>query len=88
MRKIYTQQGRTMLVLTRKTDESILIGDNITIKVLGVDNGNVKLGIDAPRDVSITRSELIDAVQKANKEASNTQLDTTLLHDLIDKLKP
>ena len=77
-----------MLVLTRKIDESILIGENITIKVLAVDNGSIKLGIDAPKDISITRSELIEAVERANKEASNTPKDTSLLHDLIDQIKP
>ena len=48
-----------MLVLSRKLDESIVIGDDIVIKVVSIDNGVVKLGIEAPKDISIIRDELI-----------------------------
>jgi carbon storage regulator CsrA len=58
-----------MLVLARKLGESIVIGDNITVKVVSVENGVVKLGIDAPREVSIIRSELIQEVTESNKAA-------------------
>lgn len=46
-----------MLVLTRKSGESIEIGDNILVRVLAIKNGIVKLGFDAPRDVPINRTE-------------------------------
>ncbi len=58
-----------MLVLARKLNESIVIGDTITIKVVSVENGVVKLGIDAPREVSIIRSELIEEVTASNRAA-------------------
>ena len=58
-----------MLVLARKLDESIVIGDNIIVKVVSIDNGVVKLGIDAPKDVMILRKELSDAVKEANVKA-------------------
>ncbi len=58
-----------MLVLSRKLDESILIGDNIVVKVVGIENGMVKLGIDAPRDISIIRNELIEEVKEQNRAA-------------------
>ncbi|OHD98391.1 MAG: carbon storage regulator [Sulfurimonas sp. RIFCSPHIGHO2_12_FULL_36_9] len=70
-----------MLVLSRKVDESIVIGDNITIKVISVEKGVVKLGIDAPKNVSIVRNELLEDVKDANIAASKeTKLDdlTTL----------
>jgi len=58
-----------MLVLARKVGESIVIGDNITIKVVALENGIVKFGIDAPREISIIRSELIEEVKESNKAA-------------------
>ncbi len=58
-----------MLVLARKLNESIVIGDNITIKVVSVENGVVKLGIEAPREISIIRSELIEEVTESNRAA-------------------
>ena len=48
-----------MLVLSRKLDESIQIGDEISLKVLGVSGQQVRLGIEAPRDVQIDRAELL-----------------------------
>lgn len=59
-----------MLVLARKEDESIHIGDDIIIKVVSIENGIVKLGIDAPKDISIVRDELIQEIKKSNQEAS------------------
>ena len=64
-----------MLVVTRKKGESILIGDNIEISIAGVENGTVKLAINAPREVSILRKELYTEVQNENKEAVNINLE-------------
>ena len=55
-----------MLVLARKLDESIVLGDDITIKVISIDKGVVKLGIDAPKNVSIIRSELLASYLENN----------------------
>lgn len=49
-----------MLVLVRRIEESIVIGGNIVVKVLGVQGNRVKLGIDAPEDTQILRDELIE----------------------------
>lgn len=60
-----------MLVLTRKIGEKIVIGGNITITILDGGRGEgVRIGIDAPRDVSIHRSEVLDAVSASNLEAA------------------
>jgi len=53
-----------VLVLTRKIDESILIGDDIRIMVVGIDGGQVKLGIDAPRSIQVHRKEVYDDMQQ------------------------
>ncbi len=52
-----------MLVLTCKVDESIIIGDFITFTVLAIEGEQVKIGIDAPRDVTILRQEVFQAVR-------------------------
>lgn len=69
-----------MLILSRKEDESIVIGDNITIKIVSIEKGLVKIGIDAPSEVTILRSELLDAVEASNKEAAQKS-DESLLGD-------
>lgn len=62
-----------MLVLTRKLGESIRIGDNIIIKVIELDGKHVKLGIEAPKNISVNREEIYERIQKENLEASRTQ---------------
>lgn len=47
-----------MLILTRRVDESLVIGDNVTVTILGVKGNQVRIGVDAPRDVSVHREEL------------------------------
>jgi carbon storage regulator len=56
-----------MLVLSRRTNESIHIGNEIYITILGVDGDKVKLGISAPREVTILRGEIFEAVQSQEK---------------------
>lgn len=75
-----------MLILSRKLDESILIGDSIVVKVVAIDKGVVKLGIEAPNDIRVLRSELIRAVVDSNKAASTVH-DDSLLHQLAKKFK-
>ena len=59
-----------MLVLTRKVDEEINIGDDIVIRVVAVNRGNVRLGIEAPGNVSIYRKEVYEKIQEQNLLAS------------------
>ena len=49
-----------MLVLSRRLNEKIQIGDNITITVVDIDKGKIRLGIEAPKDVAVFRQELLD----------------------------
>ncbi|MCF7885856.1 MAG: carbon storage regulator CsrA [Candidatus Marinimicrobia bacterium] len=56
-----------MLVLTRKCDESIRIGNNIIVKVLESSSGHVKLGIEAPRKIPVHREEIYQRIQEENK---------------------
>ncbi len=64
-----------MLVLTRKLEEKIQIGEDIVISVLGIDSTNVKIGIEAPKDVRIFRWELYEQIQKENRESSRKQVE-------------
>ncbi len=61
-----------MLVLTRRPGEVLLIGGEIRLIVLAVDGDRVKLGIEAPRQVSIVRAELVEAVREANRDAARS----------------
>lgn len=60
-----------MLVLNRKEGQSIRIGDDIRITVVEVDGGQVKIGIDAPKQVGIHRQEVYASIQEENAEAAN-----------------
>lgn len=62
-----------MLVLTRKVNQSIMIGDEIEIVVLEVRGEQVRLGIKAPREVPVHRREIYDAIADENRQASQTQ---------------
>ena len=68
-----------MLVLTRKLNETILIGDNIEITVVSISGDTVRLGIEAPREVKILRREVYEEIQRQNREAvAGTELALVL----------
>lgn len=62
-----------MLVLSRKRDESIIIGDDIVITVVDIKGEQVKIGVAAPKNISIHRKEVYEAIQEENKAASQTK---------------
>ncbi|MCT8140150.1 carbon storage regulator CsrA [Anaerobacillus sp. CMMVII] len=74
-----------MLVLTRKKDQSIMIGDDIEITILAVDGDQIKLGINAPRNIEIHRKEIFLAIQDENNKAANTSMN--LLQQLTNNFQ-
>lgn len=69
-----------MLVLTRKVNESIMIGDDIELTVLAVEGEQIKLGIKAPKNIDIHRKEIYLSIQQENNDAINTE--TKLIQNL------
>lgn len=72
-----------MLVLSRKKDESIMIGDQIELKILSVDGDQVKIGIVAPKNIKVYRTEVYESIQQQNKEALN--VSKSLIEQLSKK---
>jgi carbon storage regulator len=59
-----------MLVLSRTRDESIIIGDNVVVTVVDVRGDKVKLGIEAPQDITVHRREVYEAIRRENQQAA------------------
>ena len=72
-----------MLVFTRKKGESLVIGNEIEVTILTVGTGNVKVGITAPRHISVHRHEVFEAIKRENLAASKSQIPRA---DLLKKL--
>ena len=66
-----------MLVLSRKMGESIHVGDSVTITVLGVARGQVKLGIEAPRELAVHREEIYRRIQDEKSRGESTKAAPT-----------
>ncbi len=64
-----------MLVLSRQRDESIIIGDNVQITVVDIRGDKVRLGIEAPAEISVHRKEVFDAIQRENRRAAGLSTD-------------
>jgi carbon storage regulator len=60
-----------MLILTRRVGETLMIGDEVTVTVLGVKGNQVRIGVSAPRDVSVHREEIYDRIKRENTEAES-----------------
>ena len=61
-----------MLILTRKVGESVLIGNDISITILSVRGNQVKLGVEAPKEVSVHREEIYQRIKQMNDEQSDS----------------
>ena len=66
-----------MLVLSRKKDEKIVIGDNISIMVVEIRGDKVRLGIEAPREISVHRREVYDAIKRKESDEAETATAAT-----------
>jgi carbon storage regulator len=62
-----------MLILARRLNEKIVIGDDIQVSVVEIKGDQVKLGIDAPREVKVYRQEVFDAIQEENRSAARSR---------------
>jgi carbon storage regulator len=60
------QRRNAMLILTRRVNETITVGDSITITVLGVQGSQVRIGINAPKDIPVHREEIYQRIQQAH----------------------
>lgn len=74
-----------MLILTRKKNESIIIDGNIEVKIIELEDGKVRIGIEAPREIEILRKELYDKMKEENKSAVNIGSKLDKMKDLLKK---
>ena len=74
-----------MLILTRKKNESIIINEDIEIQIISIEEGKVKIGINAPKDVVIHRSEIFDKIQETNLEAVKAKAQFKSLSEKLKK---
>jgi carbon storage regulator len=58
-----------MLILTRRVGETLMVGDDVTVTVLGVKGNQVRIGVNAPKDVAVHREEIYDRIRKENEGA-------------------
>ncbi|MCX7678603.1 MAG: carbon storage regulator CsrA [Spirochaetes bacterium] len=75
-----------MLVLARKINESIMIGDDVEVIVIDIKGDQVKLGIKAPKQVSVHRKEVYEEIQRENIAATKTELDPNVLKNISEYL--
>ena len=68
-----------MLILSRKTNEKIMIGDDVSISIIEIRGDQVRIGIDAPKTVKVFRQEVFDAIKAENKAAAQS---TSVLPEL------
>lgn len=73
-----------MLILSRKVDEKIRIGNDISIQIISVSGDQVKIGVDAPKNVKVFRQEVFDDIQRQNREAAAGSIALDALANLLE----
>jgi carbon storage regulator len=73
-----------MLALTRKINESIVIGNDIEISILEIKGDQVKIGINAPKAIPVYRKEIYLQIQEANKEAADSNISVDIIKRLME----
>jgi carbon storage regulator len=68
-----------MLVLNRKLGESIMLGDDIEVRILEITDGKIRIGIEAPKELTILRKEIYEQVVEENKNAVETSMDILVI---------
>jgi carbon storage regulator len=61
-----------MLILTRRVGETLMVGDEVTVTVLGVKGNQVRIGVNAPRDVAVHREEIYERIKQEQNQTGNT----------------
>jgi carbon storage regulator len=61
-----------MLILTRRVGETLMIGDNVTVTVLGVKGNQVRIGVNAPKEVAVHREEIYERIRREQEEGNST----------------